>query len=141
MRTLTLFLILGTMLALGQNPGGRGSRQASSTPSAVTKLIDTLRDSTDPDQAVRDVRTMWETDRWFNFPKFEETAKNVAAINAVRAVRIDRWFRITGAGYSPVAPEPEDDADPVSCLVQMPCPELQILYRVPSCISVRSPTV
>src|SRR6185503_13537749 len=23
---------------------------------------------------------MWETDRWFNFPKFEETAKNVAAI-------------------------------------------------------------
>jgi hypothetical protein len=67
------------MLVFGQNPGGRGSRQAS-TPGAVTKLIDTLRDSTDPDQAVRDVRTMWETDRWFNFPKFEETAKNVAAI-------------------------------------------------------------
>ena len=27
-----------------------------------------------------DVRTIWETDRWFTFPKFEETAKNVAAI-------------------------------------------------------------
>jgi hypothetical protein len=29
---------------------------------------------------VRDVRTIWETDRWFTFPKFEETAKNIAAI-------------------------------------------------------------
>ena len=29
---------------------------------------------------MRDVRTIWETDRWFTFPKFEETAKNVAAI-------------------------------------------------------------
>ena len=27
-----------------------------------------------------DVRTIWETDRWFTFPKFEETAKNVAGI-------------------------------------------------------------
>src|SRR5688572_24988205 len=27
-----------------------------------------------------DVRTIWETDRWFTFPKFEETARNVAAL-------------------------------------------------------------
>ena len=26
------------------------------------------------------MRAIWETDRWFTFPKFEETAKNVAAI-------------------------------------------------------------
>jgi hypothetical protein len=24
--------------------------------------------------------TIWQTDRWFTFPKFEETAKKVAAI-------------------------------------------------------------
>ena len=48
--------------------------------SAVTKWIETLRQATASDQAVRDVRTIWETDRWFTFPKFEETAKNVAAI-------------------------------------------------------------
>ena len=35
---------------------------------------------TNPDQAMRDVVAIWETDRWFTFPKFEETAKNVAAI-------------------------------------------------------------
>ena len=29
---------------------------------------------------MRDVDTIWQTDRWFTFPKFEETAKNVAAI-------------------------------------------------------------
>jgi hypothetical protein len=29
---------------------------------------------------MKDVRTIWETDRWATFPKFEETAKNVAAI-------------------------------------------------------------
>jgi hypothetical protein len=39
-----------------------------------------LREEINPDQAARDVRTIWETDRWFTFPKFEETAKNVAAM-------------------------------------------------------------
>src|SRR4051812_44207196 len=48
--------------------------------SPVRPLLQTLREATNPDQAVRDVRTIWETDRWFTFPKFEETAKSVAAI-------------------------------------------------------------
>src|SRR5262245_41781945 len=39
-----------------------------------------LRNETRTDQAMADVRTIWETDRWFTFPKFEETAKNVAGI-------------------------------------------------------------
>ena len=42
--------------------------------------MQTLREGTDASQAVRDVDTIWQTDRWFTFPKFEETAKNVAAI-------------------------------------------------------------
>ena len=49
-------------------------------PSPVTQLLQSLREAANPDQAARDVRTIWETDRWFTFPKFEETAKNVAAI-------------------------------------------------------------
>src|SRR5512134_128417 len=80
MRTLTLLLI-GAMCVWGQNPGARGGRaRASATPGPASKLLQTLREETNPDQAVRDVRTIWETDRWFTFPKFEETAKNVAAI-------------------------------------------------------------
>src|SRR3954452_10044417 len=54
--------------------------RAAAPPSPVSKLLRTLLDAANTDQAVRDVRTIWETDRWFTFPKFEETAKNVAAI-------------------------------------------------------------
>ena len=43
-------------------------------------MLTLLRAETNPDQATRDVSTIWDTDRWFTFPKFEETAKNVAAI-------------------------------------------------------------
>ena len=49
-------------------------------PSPLTPLLKTLSETVAPDQALRDVRTIWETDRWFTFPKFEETARNVAAI-------------------------------------------------------------
>src|SRR3954466_12902027 len=47
---------------------------------AVTKLLQILKQEARPEQAHKDVETIWETDRWFTFPKFEETAKNVAAI-------------------------------------------------------------
>src|SRR5437667_11009723 len=66
MRRLALLLLTGGMVLHGQ--------------SSVSRLLQTLREATHPDQAMRDVRTIWETDRGFTFPKFEETAKNVAAI-------------------------------------------------------------
>src|SRR6266849_2124980 len=79
MRKPVLLLFFSSLLLNGQNPAGRGAR--SNTPATpVSQLIQTLREETNPDQAVRDVRAIWETDRWFTFPKFEETAKNVAAI-------------------------------------------------------------
>src|SRR6266481_5171799 len=71
MKTLAPFLIAGGLLLYGQPAANR---------SPVSRLLQTLSEATNPDQAVRDVRTLWETDRWFTFPKFEETAKNVAAI-------------------------------------------------------------
>src|SRR2546430_4827081 len=76
-KLLPLLVIASTVLC-GQSPGGRGG--AARSPSPLTRLLQTLSETVTPDQAVRDVRTIWETDRWFTFPKFEETARNVAAI-------------------------------------------------------------
>ena len=73
MKRVALFVAVGVVALMGQN-------RAPSTPSPVSKLLRTLLDSANPDQAMRDVRAIWETDRWFTFPKFEETAKNVAAM-------------------------------------------------------------
>src|SRR5689334_14383163 len=82
MRRVLILALAGGALLWGQNAGGRGGGRggARPAPSPLTRLLDTLREATSPDQAVRDVRTIWDTDRWFTFPKFEETAKNVAAI-------------------------------------------------------------
>src|SRR5215213_517177 len=73
MKRLALLLLIGGLAAFGQPAANR-------SPNPASRLLQTLREATSPDQAVRDVRTIWETDRWFTFPKFEETAKNVAAI-------------------------------------------------------------
>ena len=74
MKRLAVVLLAGGIAIWGQN------RAPAPPPSPVSKLLQTLLESVNSDQAMRDVRTMWETDRWFTFPKFEETAKNVAAI-------------------------------------------------------------
>lgn len=69
------------LLAVAPSAGlaqGRGRGAAPSSP--VSALLSLLRAETDPAQATKDVSTIWATDRWFTFPKFEETAKNVAAI-------------------------------------------------------------
>src|SRR5881628_3615646 len=65
MKRLVLLSFLGAVVLWGQ---------------PVSRLLQTLREATHPEQAVRDVHTMWDTDRWFIFPKFEETARNVADI-------------------------------------------------------------
>src|SRR3954447_6309016 len=73
MKRAVLLVLAGGLALWGQN-------RALSTPSPVSRLLRTLLDSANPDQAMRDVRAIWETDRWFTFPKFEETARNVAAM-------------------------------------------------------------
>src|SRR3954462_5451719 len=79
MRRLTLLSLVIGASAWGQYTGRSGIRPTA-VPGPATPLLDTLRKETKPDQAMRDVRTIWQTDRWFTFPKFEETAKNVAEI-------------------------------------------------------------
>src|SRR3954453_11318353 len=72
MKKAAVILLVTTVL------GAQNRAPVSTSP--VTKLLRTLLESAKPDQAMRDVRAIWETDRWFTFPKFEETARNVAAI-------------------------------------------------------------
>ena len=67
--TASLAMAAGSPGLLGQKP-----------VSPVSKLLTMLQRETNSEQVMEDVRTIWETDRWFTFPKFEETAKNVAAI-------------------------------------------------------------
>ena len=71
---LVLILISAGVAAWGQNV------RTAAADSTVSGLLRALREETNSDQAMRDVRAIWETDRWFTFPKFEETAKNVAEI-------------------------------------------------------------
>src|SRR4051812_20419150 len=72
MKKAAVILLLTTVL------GAQNRAPVSTSP--VTKLLRTLLEEARPDQALRDVRAIWETDRWFTFPKFEETARNVAAM-------------------------------------------------------------
>ena len=67
----TASIALATLLAL---------TVASAQESSVSSLLRTLRAEVKPDQAMEDMRRIWETDRWFTFPKFEETSRNVAAM-------------------------------------------------------------
>ncbi len=75
-------LMLATVLCViaSAHASGQAPAPAPATPAPVASLLRTLRDAVDTEQAMRDMRAMWETDRWFTFPKFEETAKNVADI-------------------------------------------------------------
>jgi len=46
----------------------------------VTNLLKLLLANVNSDEAMATVRTIWENDRWFNFPRFQLTAQNVADI-------------------------------------------------------------
>jgi hypothetical protein len=80
--TTSLGIATGSTGLFGQDSAvaGRVASKSSLAASPVSKLLTMLQRETNSDQILQDVRTIWETDRWFTFPKFEETAKNVAAI-------------------------------------------------------------
>jgi hypothetical protein len=69
-------------ILFGQNSQaiGRTGTKNSLTASPVSRLLTMLQQESNSEQVMQDVRTIWETDRWFTFPKFEDTAKSVAAI-------------------------------------------------------------
>ncbi len=41
----------------------------------LTPVVEAVRSRVQPDRAMGTVRDVWSTDRWFTFPKFEETAR------------------------------------------------------------------
>jgi hypothetical protein len=78
-RATAFALVVGLLAAEAHGSAqGRGGRGGGAPTSPVSSLLALLRAETNPAQAVQNVRTIWETDRWFTFPKFEETARNVA---------------------------------------------------------------
>lgn len=78
---LWLLLVTVTLTApVAHGQAGRGGGRGAAPPSPLTDLLTTLRGAADPAQAAENVSTIWQTDRWFTFPKFEETATNVAAM-------------------------------------------------------------
>lgn len=50
---------------------------ASSSPPQLPALIEQVRSQVDASRAMGYVRQVWETDRWFTFPKFQETAEGL----------------------------------------------------------------
>jgi hypothetical protein len=80
-RAAVLALAIGLFTAQAHGAAqGRSGRGGGPPTSPLSSLLALLRAETNPAQAVEDVSTIWATDRWFTFPKFEETARNVAAI-------------------------------------------------------------
>lgn len=85
MKKLLIFLLMTVVLGWGQNTdrlasGAGDPEAANSLDSPVSNLLTVLLENVNSTQAMSDVRTIWENDRWFTFPKFEETANNVAAM-------------------------------------------------------------
>lgn len=57
----------------GHVPGPAG-------PSPVTDLLKLLLANVNSTEAMKDMETMWATDRYFDFARFQQTAKHVAEV-------------------------------------------------------------
>src|SRR5687768_1216915 len=68
-RSLTAFLIL--LLAVGST----SAIPPAETESKLERIIGQIRSEVKPDQAMEYMRRVYATDRWFTFPKFQETAE------------------------------------------------------------------
>lgn len=80
-RALALGLIVAGMMTPSFGHGtSTGAASQHQEESFIAAIVRDLRKSVSADQAMEDMRRIWETDRWFTFPKFEETARNVAAM-------------------------------------------------------------
>lgn len=100
-KKLALFLVISIIFASAQTRTSHGQSESSAPtsppvftrghgfpgrsrgpqgPSPVTNLLTLLYQNVNSTEALSNVRKMWETDRWFDFAHFQETAKNVADI-------------------------------------------------------------
>lgn len=92
------FLVMNSVLVWGQSGAGLPSgsyappspavlsaghgfperSRGPEVPTPVTQLLKLLLANVNSSEAMTNVRAIWANDRWFNFPRFQETAKNVA---------------------------------------------------------------
>jgi len=70
-RTL-LFIGLAALLSIGDGYAGPASS------ASLDQLVDKISSEVRTDELMTVMRQTWETDRWFTFPKFEETARNLS---------------------------------------------------------------
>jgi hypothetical protein len=67
-------------VVLGRAHGFPGRIRGPEGTSPATNLLKLLFENVNSAEALADVRKMWENDRWFDFPHFQESAKTVAEI-------------------------------------------------------------
>lgn len=51
----------------------------ASTDTHLLGIVNAVKQAVDPERAMETMRKVWSTDRWFTFPKFEETASYLAS--------------------------------------------------------------
>lgn len=65
-------LLLATLLVLG------AAQPLSASDRKLDEWVDAIASEVRTDNLMHWMREVWETDRWFTFPKFEETARNLS---------------------------------------------------------------
>src|SRR5260370_29559862 len=60
---------------------------AAADDASFAKLVQQIGSAVEPDHAMQTMRRVWETDRWFTFPKFRETAEYLKTAMAAAGLR------------------------------------------------------
>lgn len=68
-----LWLLLFAALLVIESPG-----PLAASDRKLDELVDRISSEVRTDELMTVMRETWETDRWFTFPKFEETARNLS---------------------------------------------------------------
>ena len=80
-------LHLSRLEILGFDKNGSGRDPGPSGPSPVTDLLRLLLANVNSTQAFTNMEAIWATDRYFDFARFQQTARNVAEM-----MRQVAWF-------------------------------------------------
>src|SRR5260370_22149935 len=77
---------------------------AAADDASFAKLVQQIGSAVEPDHAMQTMRRVWETDRWFTFPKFRETAEYLKTAMAAAGLRDIELLEapadgVTRAGY------------------------------------------
>src|SRR5712691_8386086 len=60
---------------------------ASGDDASFARLVNQIGSAVEQDRAIQTMRRVWETDRWFTFPKFRETAEYLKSVMTAAGLR------------------------------------------------------